>query len=135
MVASQQKCIKEVVLLIRPSNKSPQSVFDLTPQQCEVLSLSQWMARAKVDRKVIMTGPQTHSPYLPRTPTASSALCLPGNLWSCFGNQIWPSLVELDMRDQQCSQASTQGFGKHSFPTLQTVFWSAGELSIRFVHR
>ena len=114
-----------LVLLIRPLGNFPQAEFDLTPQQCEVLS--QWVGKERGNTTTVTVGPLQQIPCFSHQPqTASSALCLPGNLWSCFTGQDWPKLTTLDMRNQVCSLACAQGFVKCRFPALQKIYWCEG---------
>lgn len=79
---------------------------------------------------MISVGPQQSPPYLQETPTASSALYLPGNLWSCFSRLRWSKrMATLDLRNQQCSLRCAQGFVRCRFPKLRALFWGSGNLS------
>ena len=118
----------EVVLLISPLRESQQAVSDLTLRQCEILAQCVETASLRRNTVNITVGPQQQSATIGGTLTASSALCLPGNVWSCVGYQEWPAVYLLDMRNQQFSLACAQGFIRCRFPAVQQVYWGGAKL-------
>ena len=83
-----------------------QADFDLTP--LILATFFKLVNRERENASSITVGEQKQSSYLNEDTSASSSLCLPGDLWSCFSKEDWPVLTALDMRDQQCIQACTQ---------------------------
>lgn len=118
----------ELVFVVSPSGSHDIIEFDLTPRQLKVLS--QCVDRQRSSTTSITVGPQQSPPYLQEPPTASSALYLPGNMWSCFNRQPWPKrMAALDLRSQQCSLRCAHGFVRCTFPKLRALFWGSGNLS------
>ena len=118
------------VLLISPwSSSVRQADFDLTPQQCKILSHCNDRERGKTTG--IIVGPQQQSPYNDGAKKGSSTLHLPSNLWSCLSSQECPKTCTgtLDLRNQQRSPACAQGFIRCSFPILSYLFWCGVRLS------
>lgn len=118
----------ELVFLVSPVGSHDLIDFDLTPRQLGKLSAA--VDRQRGSATTITVGPQQSPPYLQETPTASSALYLPGNLWSCFNRLRWPKrMATLDLRNQQCSLHCVRGFVRCRFPKLRALFWGSGNLS------
>ena len=107
-----------VMLLISLCDSHPQAKFDLTPQQCKVLSQCADRLR-QVTYFITLVPQQQGQPEYHETSTACSALsCLPNQLWSCLGCQPWPELIEVNIRGQRCSLVCTQGLVRCSLPAL-----------------
>lgn len=116
-----------LLLLVSLLDTSHQTDGDLAPRQCEILS--QFVQEKGSGAISIIVGPKQQFPDDYVTPTASSALDLPRNVWSCFSSREWLKVYMLDMRNQRCSLACAEGFVRCSFPVLREVCWGTEKLS------
>lgn len=109
----------ELLLVVSLLGHSQRARFDLTPHQHELLS--QCANRQRSSTISVYVG-SPHGAVRGDT-TACSALCLPGNLWSCFSRQAWPRALVLGVYKLHWSPACAQDFVTCSFPVLEIIDW------------